>query len=179
MKDPFYRTIGVGTRIFLGGAEGFVVGPGTQHRPAVERTEKGIPLRPAGTLMVTGDLKAMGTDWLRGVSFQGYGCSLAVGLGIPIPILDEDLAAAAGVSDEEIFTQIVDYGRDYPNGISRTYGTVSYADLRAGSIQVEGKAVPTVPLSSLVKARQIADLLKQWIAGGRFLLGEPQQTLPR
>ncbi len=177
-NDPYYKTIGLGTRIFLGGGIGYVTWHGTQHKPGVQRTEKGIPLTPAGTLWVMGDMKQMSPDWLVGVSIMGYGCSLAVGLGIPIPILNEEMAQYTAISDEDIFTQVIDYGNDYPNGISKTYGQVSYAELKSGFIKINGENVPTVPLSSIVKAREIADTLKKWITEGKFLLGEPQFTLP-
>ena len=98
-NDPYYRTLGLGTRIFLGGAQGYIIGPGTQHNPMVERAENGVPLSAAGTLMVMGNLKDMDPKWLIGVSMLGYGCSLAVGLGVPIPILDEEMARFCGVSD--------------------------------------------------------------------------------
>ena len=177
-NDPYYRTIGLGTRIFLGGGVGYVTWHGTQHNPAVERTPQGIPLRPAGTLWVMGDLKQMSSAFLVGVGIQGYGCSLAVGLGVPIPLLNEEIAAQTGISDEEIFTQVIDYGNDYPQGVGRSLAQVSYAELKSGVITFQGRRVPTVPLSSVVKAREIAATLKTWIAKGRLLLGEPQFTLP-
>jgi uncharacterized protein (DUF39 family) len=178
LNDPYYQTIGLGTRIFLGGGVGYVTWHGTQHQPAVKRTAKGVPIRAAGTLWVMGDLKQMNSKYLVGVGIQGYGCSLAVGLGIPIPLLNEEMAAFTGISDEEIFTQIVDYGRDYPRGEVKSLGQVSYAELKSGAITFQGKQVPTVPLSSMVKAREIAAILKSWISAGRFILGEPQFTLP-
>lgn len=177
-NDPYYKTIGLGTRIFLGGAAGYVTWHGTQHKPSVKRTPRGVPLTPAGTLWVMGDLKQMRKEWLMGVSIQGYGCSLAVGLGIPIPILNEEIVHYTAVSDAEIFTQIIDYGHDYPNGLSKSYGQVSYAELKSGMIKVNGQSVPTTPLSSVVKAREIASLLKQRISDGSFTIGEPQFTLP-
>jgi uncharacterized protein (DUF39 family) len=177
-NDPYYRTIGLGTRIFLGGGIGYVVWHGTQHNPGVKRTAQGVPLRGAGTLWVMGDLKQMSSRFLAGVSLQGYGCSLAVGLGVPIPLLNEEIAAFTGISDDEIFTQIVDYGNDYPRGKGRSLGQVSYAELKSGSIRFKGREVPTVPLSSTVRAREIAATLKDWIRSGRLLLGEPQFTLP-
>ncbi|HWR92584.1 MAG TPA: homocysteine biosynthesis protein, partial [Desulfobacterales bacterium] len=88
MNDPYYQTIGLGTRIFLGGGVGYVTWHGTQHQPTVKRTAKGVPIRAAGTLWVMGDLKQMNSKYLVGVGIQGYGCSLAVGLGIPIPLLN-------------------------------------------------------------------------------------------
>ena len=168
----------MGTRIFLGGGTGYVTWHGTQHNPKAERTPGGAPIRPAGTLWVMGDLKQMDPRWLVGVSMQGYGCSLAVGLGVPIPILNEEMAQFTGVSDEELFTQVIDYGMDYPKGISNSLAQVSYAQLKSGTIELNGESVATVPLSSMVRAREIADTLKAWIQEGTFTLGEPQFTLP-
>jgi uncharacterized protein (DUF39 family) len=178
-NGPYYNTIGMGTRIFLGGAQGYVIGPGTQHNPHVERGGNGVPLRQSGTLMVMGNLKEMNPRYLIGVSILGYGCSLAVGLGIPIPILNEQIARHTGVSDEEIFTQILDYGNDYPQGKAITLGQVSYADLKSGTIQLNGHEVPTAPISSYTRALEIAHTLKEWIEKGAFLLTEPQELLPR
>jgi uncharacterized protein (DUF39 family) len=151
---------------------------GTQHNPDVARTDKGAPRKPAGTIMVQGDMKQMDAAWIKGLSLLGYGNSLAVGLGIPIPILNAEMAAYTGISDAELFTQVVDYGYDYTNGIARTYGEVSYAQLKSGSIVVNGKEVPTAPLSSIAKAREIAEILKGWIQQGSFLLHEPAELLP-
>ncbi len=178
LNDPYYQTIGLGTRIFLGGGVGYVTWQGTQHNPAVPRSDNGTPRRAAGTIMVQGDLKGMSPRWLKGVSVQGYGCSLAVGIGIPIPILNEELAAHTGVSDAELFTQVMDYGYDYANRVNRNYGEVSYAQLKSGTIQVNGQDVPTAPLSSLVRAREIAETLKRWILEDKFTLQQPVFTLP-
>lgn len=178
LNDPLYKTIGFGTRIFLGGAQGYVAGPGTQHKPGAPRGENGVPRSAAGTLWTMGNLKKMSPEWLRGVSVRGYGCSLSVGLGVPIPILNEEMAQYTAVRDEEIFTQIVDYSHDYPHGISRSLGQVSYKELKSGSITVNGEAIQTVPLSSMVKARAVAETLKGWILRGEFLLGVPQELLP-
>ncbi|MBW2029426.1 MAG: homocysteine biosynthesis protein [Deltaproteobacteria bacterium] len=177
-NDPYYLTIGMGTKVFLGGAQGYVVGPGTQHNPGVKREKNGVPKAPAGTLMVMGNLKEMSPKWLIGVRMLGYGCSLAVGFGLPIPILNEEMARYTGVSDEDIVTQIVDYGEDYPKGEPVPLGYVNYAELKSGAIKFNGQDVPTVPLSSYVKALEIAKILKGWIEQGRFFLTEPQVMLP-
>lgn len=178
LNDPFYRTIGIGTRIFLGGGVGYVCWPGTQHNPVVPRGDNGVPLKPAGTLMVIGDLKQMSPRYLVGVSILGYGCSLAVGLGVPIPLLNEEMARHCAVSDQDLFAPVIDYGEDYPQGTGRTLGQVSYAQLKQGTIMVAGQEVQTVPLSSLVRAREIAQTLKEWILAGHFRLGEPVELLP-
>lgn len=178
LNDPLYKTIGLGTKIFLGGGLGFVTWHGTQHNPNVIRTEGGAPMRPAGTLMVQGDLKQMSDKWLKGISMLGYGSTMAVGLGIPIPILNAEMAAYTGVSNDELYTQVVDYAYDYPNRVSRNYGEVSYGQLMSGAIEVNGKPVQTAPLSSYVKAREIAEILKKWILDEKFTLNKPLQTIP-
>ena len=99
LNDPYFRTIGIGTRIFLGGGTGFIYSRGTQHTTDVKRNKGGVPVNPAGTIAVSGDLKTMSSDWLRGASIQGYGVSLAVGIGVPIPMLDVDVAEHLSVKE--------------------------------------------------------------------------------
>lgn len=178
LKDPNYRTIGVGTRIFLGGGVGYVYWQGTQHNPSVKRKDNGVPQAPAGTIGVMGDLKGMKSKYLRGTSFQGYGVSLVVGLGIPIPVLDEDVLKSAAVKDEDLWAQIVDYSEDYPQGRPSALGEVNYKQLKSGKIIVKGKEVPTASLSSYPKAIEIAEELKQWIKDKKFFLTEYVQSLP-
>ena len=178
LNDPLYRTIGVGTRIFLGGGEGFVVSQGTQHNPGVRRTEGGVPRTPAGTLAVTGDLKKMSSRWLRGASFTGYGVTLTLGLGVPIPILDEQILACAAVSDADLVAPVVDYSEAYPLCKPGSLAEVTVAQLKSGEITVNGKKVGTAGLSSYARAREIALILKQWIEAGSFLLSQPVAPLP-
>lgn len=178
LKDPDYRTIGVGTKIFLGGGIGYVAWQGTQHNPSVKRKANGIPQAPAGTIAVIGDLKQMKPEWLVGVSMLGYGVTLSVGIGVPIPILDEEILKSAAVCDEEIYTQIVDYSHAYPHCVPGSLGEVNYAQLKTGKIIVKDKEVPTGSLSSYSKACEIAGELKAWIKKGDFLLTEPVEKLP-
>jgi L-aspartate semialdehyde sulfurtransferase len=178
LNDPLYKTIGIGTRIFLGGGEGYVVWQGTQHNPGVPRGENGVPKAPAATLAVLGDLKKMSATWLKGASFQGYGVTLNVGIGIPIPILNEEIVRFTAVRDDEIFAPIVDYSKAYPEREPGSLGSVSYAQLKSGHITVNGKEVPTAPLSSYPKAREIAGILKSWIEEGKFFLTEAVAGLP-
>ncbi len=178
MNDPLYRTIGIGTRIFLGGGIGYVAWQGTQFNPCVPRTDKGVPTRGAGTLAVIGDLKQMKPRWLVGTSFLGYGATLTVGIGVPIPILDEDILKYTLVTDADIIAPVIDYSEVYPQRRPDVLGEVSYADLRSGKIIVAGKEVPTSSLSSYPRAVEIAGMLKQWIKQGEFLLTEPVAALP-
>jgi uncharacterized protein (DUF39 family) len=178
LNDPYYKTIGIGTRIFLGGGIGYVIWQGTQHSPTVKRKANGVPQAPAGTIAVIGDLKQMKPEWLVGTSFAGYGCTLTVGIGVPIPILNEEIIRYTAVRDEEIYAQVIDYSHDYPNCVANSLGEVNYHQLKSGHITIKDKKVPTASLSSYAKAKVIAEQLKEWIKKGDFLLGEPVQLLP-
>ena len=177
LNDPFFKTIGIGTRIFLGGTQGYVYWEGTQHDPNPLRSTNGVPRRGAGTLAVVGDLKQMSPEWLRGASITGYGVSLMVGLGIPIPILNEEIVRCTAVKDEEIYAPVVDYSSDYPNALDHVISEVNYKDLKSGKILINGKEVPTAGLSSYAKAKEIANTLKEWIQRGEFELSEPVRLL--
>jgi len=172
LNDPFYKTIGIGTQIFLGGGVGYVAWQGTQHNPDVLRTEAGVPKRSAGTLAVIGDLKQMSPKWLVGTSMYGYGVTLTVGVGVPIPILDEEILRHTAVTDAEIYGAVIDYSDAYPNQKPDIVGEVSYAELKSGAVKLQGKKVPTGSLSSYPKALEIAETLKGWIKRGEFLLTE-------
>ena len=174
LNDPEYRTIGIGTRIFIGGAQGYVAWEGTQHNPEQKRTDKGLPVGGAGTLAVIGDIRQMSTRYIRAAIFQRYGVSLFVGIGIPIPLLDEDMAMRVAVRDRDILTDIVD-----KSGRAGVIKTVSYEELRSGLVEINGRKVPTAPLSSLKMAREIAEVLKRQITSGEFLLTQPVSSLPK
>jgi L-aspartate semialdehyde sulfurtransferase len=178
LKDPYYKTIGIGTRIFLGGGVGYVAWPGTQFNPTVARSPSGTPRGGAGTLCVIGDLKQMNPRYLVGTSMLGYGCTLTVGIGVPIPILNEEILQYTATTDAEIFAPVIDYSSTYPNRQPEVLAEVSYAELRSGKIRVKGKNVPTASLSSYPRALEIAKTLKEWIQNGRFLLTEPVASLP-
>jgi uncharacterized protein (DUF39 family) len=177
-NDPYYKTIGVGTKIFLGGGGGYVAWHGTQHNPAARRGENGVPREGAGTLAVIGDLKQMKPEWLVGTSMLGYGCTLTVGIGVPIPILSEEILRYTTVSDAGILAPIVDYSEAYPQMKPDVLGEVSYAELKSGRVKIQGKDVPTGSLSSYPKAVEIASVLKRWVERGEFLLTEPAAPLP-
>ncbi len=178
LNDPLYKVTGIGTKIFLGGGVGYVAWQGTQHNPGVPRGENGVPKRPSGTLSVIGDLKQMKPKWLRGTSMVGYGTTITVGIGVPIPVLSEEIVRYVSVKDAEIFAPIVDYSESYPQRKPDVLGEVSYAQLKTGKIKVRDKEVPTTSLSSYFRATEIAGTLKEWIQKGEFLLTEPVAPLP-
>ncbi|MCR8433838.1 MAG: homocysteine biosynthesis protein, partial [Crenarchaeota archaeon] len=121
-KDKDLETIGIGTRIFLGGGIGYVIGEGTQHYPS----------KNLSTIMVAGDLKQMNPRFLKGATFYKYGATLYVGLGIPIPLINMNVARNAATPDREIFTEIMDYS--VPSVKRPVVKKVSYEELKSGRV---------------------------------------------
>jgi uncharacterized protein (DUF39 family) len=179
LNDPYYDVIGVGTKVWMAGAQGHVYAEGTQHAGACERTPGGIPKGGAGTLALTCDMKKMRPEFVRGVTFRGYGVSLALGIGIPIPILNEDVLKRTCVRDRDIMAPVVDFSHDYPQNTGKVICYVNYEQLRSGQIEVEGKKIAVGSLSSYYKALQIANLLADEIRRGDFRLAEPIEPLTK
>ena len=179
LNDPYYETIGVGTRVWMAGAQGLVYAEGTQHAGGTARNDAGIPKGGAGTLALTADMKQMDPEFVRGTSFRGYGVSLALGVGIPIPILNEEILKRTCIRDCDIHAPVVDYSVDYPQNTGKVIDYVTYEQLRSGEIEVEGKKIAVGSLSSYKKALNIANLLADEIRKGDFLLAKPVKPLPK
>lgn len=176
LNDPHLNLVGIGTRIFLGGGIGYISWEGTQHFPLQRRLPNEIPIGPAATVAAIGDAKGMNPKWVRGCYFKGYGPSLMIGVGLALPVLDENVAARCAVRDEYITAPVVDFS--IPRRVRPTFNSVSYAQLKSGEISIEGKRVRTAPLSSVFLARQVAQELKAWIEAGQFELTEAVAPLP-
>ena len=105
-----------------------VIGEGTQHSPG----------GGFGTLMVTGNLKEMSSDYLRAATMTGYGVTLYVGLGVPLPVLDLDVVRATAVRDEDISVDLLDYG--VPSRNRPLVRSVTYEELRSGVCRDQRRA---------------------------------------
>jgi L-aspartate semialdehyde sulfurtransferase len=176
LNDPELQSIGIGSRIFLGGGIGYIAWEGTQHFPLQKRLDNQTPVGPAATLALVGDAKQMDPNWVRGCHFKNYGPSLMLGVGVPIPILNEQIAARCAITDEQILAPIVDFS--IPRRVRPTFGLIDYAQLKSGKIKIEGRTVRVAPLVSLSRSLEIAHLLKDWIVAGKFTLTAPVAALP-
>ncbi|MCH9056774.1 homocysteine biosynthesis protein [Parathermosynechococcus lividus] len=176
LNDPYLRLVGIGTRIFLGGGIGYIAWEGTQHFPLQKRLANDTPIGPAATLALIGDAKQMDPFWVRGCYFKNYGASLMLGVGIPLPVLDEEVIARCAIRDEDVVAPIIDFS--IPRRVRPTFGVVNYAQLKSGTIKIDGKTVRTAPLTSLYFGQQIAERLKEWILKGEFTLAEAVAPLP-
>lgn len=170
LKDPKLKTIGIGTRIFFGGTQGYVVWQGTQYNPSTED----IPKNPSRTLAVIGNAKEMSREYIRAAKFKGYGVTIFIGIGIPIPILDEEIAYYVTRSNSELITTVRDYSK-HDKPIIRE---VTYQELKSGKIELNGKYVKTAPITSMNVSRKIANELKKQILNKEFFLTKPVASLP-
>jgi L-aspartate semialdehyde sulfurtransferase len=175
-NDPKLQVIGIGSRIFLGGGIGYVTWEGTQHFPLQKRLPNDTPIGPAATLALIGDAKQMNPRWVRGCYFKQYGPSLMIGVGVPLPVIDEQVVAHCAVADQDLVAPVVDFS--IPRRVRPTFGLVTYAQLKSGKIKIEGKVVRTAPLASIYLSQQIALELQEWIQSGKFLLTEPVAPIP-
>lgn len=176
-NDPTLQLVGIGTKIFLGGGIGYVAWEGTQHFPLQKRLANQTPIGPSATLALIGDAKQMDARWVRGCYFKSYGPSLMLGVGVPLPVLNEAVIAHCAVQDQDLVAPIVDFA--IPRRVRPTFGLVSYAQLKSGRITIEGKTVRVAPLASMFLSRQVARELKQWIEAGTFTLTEPVAPIPK
>ena len=176
LNDPDLQLVGIGTRIFLGGGIGYVAWEGTQHFPLQKRLPNHTPIGPAATVALIGDAKQMNPQWVRGCYFKSYGPSLMLGVGVPLPVLNEEVVKYCAVQDKDLVAPIVDFS--IPRRVRPTFGLVSYAQLKSGRITIDGKNVRVAPLASILFSRAIATELKAWICAGNFTLTEPVAQIP-
>ena len=176
LNDPDLKLVGIGSKIWLGGGVGYIAWEGTQHFPLQKRLPNRTPIGPASTVALIGDAKQMDAHWVRGCYFTNYGSSLMIGVGVPLPVLDESVIAACAVQDKDIVAPVIDFS--IPRRVRPTFGLVTYEQLKTGRITLEGKLARSAPLASISFSRQVAEELKQQIDQGEFTLTEPIAPLP-
>lgn len=118
----------------------------------------------------------MDAHWVRGCYLKNYGPSLMLGVGVPIPVLNEQVIEQCAVKDEDIVAPVVDFS--IPRRVRPTFGLVTYGQLKSGKITIEGKTVRVAPLASIARSREVAETLKAWLDAGTFALTEPVAPLP-
>jgi L-aspartate semialdehyde sulfurtransferase len=175
-NDPDLQLVGIGSRIFLGGGIGYIAWEGTQHFPLQKRLANHTPIGPAATVALIGDAKQMSSEWVRGCYFRNYGSSLMLGVGVPLPVINEEVVKRAAILDREITAPVIDFS--IPRRVRPTFGSVTYAQLKSGKIAIAGTTIRTAPLASIYLSEQVAETLKQWILARKFLLTSPVAPLP-
>ena len=109
-NDPNLETIGIGTRILLNGAQGFVIGTGTRSMPS----------RP--NLLGLADMHHMSPEYMGGfITSAGPEC---IGSwAVPIPVLNESILENILLQDRDIPLTIMDVN------IRQKIGKTTYEDV--------------------------------------------------
>lgn len=171
INDPYCKTIGVGSKIWIGGSIGFILGPGSNHNPNQKRNKFGIPVGSGITLSAIADINSMDPKWVRGGFLKSFGPVLYIGVGIPIPVLNEEIAEQIAINDENIHTTIVDFS--IPRRTKPTFGQCTYAELRTTTVMINNKPTLSAPLSSMAWAIEICKIIKESILSKSFYLSKP------
>jgi CBS domain-containing protein len=82
---------------------------------------------------------------------------------------------ATAVRDEDIAVDLLDYG--VPSRSRPAVRKVTYAELRSGTVVINGEEVRTSSLSSFRKAREVAEELKHWVERGSMQLTLPTRPI--
>ncbi len=172
---PGLALLGPGSPVLVGGGIGWVIGCGSSHQPQPRRLASGHARSPGAVAAVCVDLQELRPEWVRPCFFDGQGSALLVAIAAPIPLISAAVAAQAAVTDDHLDVPVLDLS--IPRRIKPTYGWVSYSELRSGTIQVEGRPVPSAPAHSPRLAGSIAVELIRWLEEDRFPLRLPLQPL--
>ncbi|MEL7417199.1 MAG: homocysteine biosynthesis protein [Cyanobacteria bacterium J06648_1] len=176
LNDPDLTSVGIGSKIFLGGGIGYIAWEGTQHFPLQKRLPNRTPIGPAATVALVGDAKQMSADWVRGCYFKNYGPSIMLGVGVALPVTSEKVVQNCAVLDRDIVAPVIDFS--IPRRVRPTFGLVSYEQLQKGHVTIDGQSVRVAPLASKYRSLQVAQEIKAWIQAGEFTLTEPVAPLP-
>lgn len=169
INDPDREIIGIGTRVLISGATGYIIGEGTQHNP-----QKG-----SSSTMLRCQLKDMMPQYLHAVTLKNYATSMFVGLAVPIPILNLKIAKNCSIRDKHIETVIKDAAeQNVMDSKKKIVSRITYEELKSGLINIDGKEIKTSSLSNMKKSRELMKMLKEKIANGNFFLTECLDKLP-
>ncbi len=170
INDPYANLIGIGTKVWIAGTTGLIVGHGSNHNPLQKRNEHGLPIGPGITLGAVADIESMNPKWVRGGFIRSYGPVLYIGIGIPLPVLNEETAKYISITDDKIHSTIVDFS--IPRRTKPTFGQCTYSELRTSTVIINKKPTLSAPLSSMALAIEICNELKNTILRKNFLLSE-------
>ncbi|MEL6494839.1 MAG: homocysteine biosynthesis protein [Cyanobacteria bacterium J06623_7] len=176
LNDPDLASVGIGSKIFLGGGIGYIAWEGTQHFPLQKRLPNRTPIGPAATVALVGDAKQMSANWVRGCHFKNYGPSIMLGVGVALPVTNAKVIENCAVADRDIVAPVIDFS--IPRRVRPTFGLVSYEQLQKGRVTIDGQVVRVAPLASKFRSLQVAKELKAWIEAGDFTITEPVAPLP-
>lgn len=172
---PGLSLLGPGSPVLVAGAIGWVSGAGSGHQPQARRQASGHALSPGACAALTVDLHELQPRWLRATQTEWEGTGLLVAMAAPVPLINLAVAEQAAAGDGELQAPVLDFG--IPRRVRPSFGRVSYAALRSGSLQLQDRRVTCAPGHSPRLAEEIGAELADRLRQGRFPIRLPLQPL--
>ena len=168
LSMPGLEQLGAGSAVLVAGAIGHVLGAGSGHQPQTRRQSSGHARAPGAVVALSVDVRHLQRRWLRPCWFEGHGAALLVAVAAPVLLLGKREAEQAAKDDSRLEAPVLDFS--VPRRIRPGFGTVSYGELLAGSVQVDGRLVQAAPACSLSLGDSLAAELVEQLSDGRFPL---------
>jgi L-aspartate semialdehyde sulfurtransferase len=163
--------LGPGSPVLVGGNIGWVIGAGSGHQPGCRRQASGHARSPGAAAAVSVDLHGLRPEWVRPCFFEGHGSALLIAIAAPVPLINAEVARQAAAGPQELEAPVLDLS--VPRRIKPSLGSVSYAELLSGTIQVAGRSVACAPSHSPRLAAAACEALIAALIDGSFPLRLP------
>ncbi|MFM2079635.1 MAG: hypothetical protein RLZZ219_317 [Cyanobacteriota bacterium] len=174
---PGLSLLGPGSPLLVAGSIGWVSGAGSGHQPQPRRQASGHALSPGAAAAVEVDLHGLDRRWLRAWRMAGGGSGLLVAIAAPVPLINGVVARQAAIGDDRLEAPVLDFG--IPRRVRPSFGSVSYAQLHSGALDLQGRRLACAPGHSPRLAAEISACLVERLQQGRFPLRLPLQPLPQ
>lgn len=173
---PGLTLLGPGSPLLVAGSVGWVSGAGSGHQPQARRQASGHALSPGASAAVEVELHGLQPRWLRACHLGGGINGLLVAVAAPVPLINVGVARQACLGDDLLEAPVLDFG--IPRRIRPSLGSVSYAQLHSGQLELRGRQLNCAPGHSPRLAVEIGTCLVEQLQQGRFPLRLPLQPLP-
>jgi len=172
---PGLALLGPGSPVLVGGAIGWVTGAGSGHNPHPRRQASGHATSPGACCAVEVDLHQLQPQWVRSTALEGASSGLLVAIAAPVPLINLAVAHQAAADDADLAAPLLDFA--IPRRVKPSHGLTTYAQLKAGVLELEGRSLRSAPAHSPRLAAAIALELAEQLRSGSFPIRLPLQPL--
>lgn len=176
LSMPGLQDLGAGSPVLVGGAIGWVSGPGSGHNPATKRSPSGHALGPGACCALQVDLHGLKPSAIRSTRLPDGSSGLLVAIAAPIPLLNRSRAEQLLAPAEALSAPLLDFG--IPRRVRPSPASATYAELLSGSVRLGERQLSAAPAHSPRLAEEAAAQLEQMLQSGAFPLRLPLAPLP-
>ena len=176
LSMPGLQDLGAGSPVLVGGAIGWVSGPGSGHNPATKRSPSGHALGPGACCALQVDLHGLKPSAIRSTRLPDGSSGLLVAIAAPIPLLNRSRAEQLLAPAEALSAPLLDFG--IPRRVRPSPASATYAELLSGSVRLGERQLSAAPAHSPRLAEEAAAQLQDMLQSGAFPLRLPLAPLP-